>query len=92
LSELETGERGREESWERGGWCWMRAGCDTAVFVVFVVAVEVGLLVDVNPTHFHWLTREFFIINDVRADSGWKTYCGGGLSSTSSGGGWMFIS
>jgi hypothetical protein len=55
---LETGERGREDSWERGSWRWMWTGCDTVVLVVFVVAVEVGLLVDVNSTHFHWLTRE----------------------------------
>jgi len=51
---LKTGERGREESRERGGWCWVRAGCDT--FVLVVIAVEIGLLVDVNATHLQWLT------------------------------------
>jgi len=55
---LETGERGGEERREWGGLCWVRTRCDTVVIVVIVIAVEVGLLVNVNTTHLQWLTGE----------------------------------
>jgi hypothetical protein len=54
---LEAGEGGGDKG-NSGEWCRVRAGCDAFVFVIFVVAVEVGLLVDVDAAHLQRLTRE----------------------------------
>ena len=52
---LESGERGGEKSREKGVWCRVWARCDAFV-VIFIVAVEVGLLVDIDAAHLQWLT------------------------------------
>jgi len=52
---LESGERGGDKSREKGVWCRVWARCDAFV-VIFIVAVEVGLLVDIDAAHLQWLT------------------------------------
>ena len=89
---LESGERGGDKSWEKGVWCRVWARCDTFVVIFFIVAIEVGLLVDIDAAHLQWLTLRKKYQECLRTDSEEETYSGGGFSSISGGGGWMFIS
>jgi hypothetical protein len=87
---LEAGE-GRRDEWKSGGCCRVRARYDAFV-LVFVVAVEVGFLIDIDAAHFQWLTGDRNIKERLGNDCEEETYGGGGFSSTSIGGGWTFIS
>jgi hypothetical protein len=69
---------------------WAR--CDAFVVIFFIVAVEVGLLVDIDAAHLQWLTLRKKDQERLRTDSEEETYGGGGFSSISGGGRWMFIS
>jgi hypothetical protein len=88
---LESGERGGDKSREKGVWCWVWARCN-AFIVIFIVAIEVGLLVDIDMVHLQWLTLRKKYQERLRTDSEEETYGGGGFSLISGGGRWMFIS